>query len=167
MEGFRPWLWLLPWPTLCPVLPESTEVVQHAAMQRCSLLRCVLPWHLGYGGNELFAFVCVLNLKRPTVHSQVWGVGPMSAQLPSDRLALRAYWYLAPNCGPEVLAVWLDDLLSRFNCDHWAERGRRNGIFLKKVGTEMKLEVIERISTSKSVCPQSSLVQTSYNSHLK
>lgn len=46
---------------------------------------------------------------------------------------------LAPHCGPQLLAVWLDDLLCSFNCDRWTERGRRNRIFSKKVGTEMKL----------------------------
>lgn len=48
--------------------------------------------------------------------------------------------YLVPNSGPEVLGVRFDDLLCRFNCDHRPEGRRRNGAFLKKGGTEMKLE---------------------------
>jgi hypothetical protein len=48
--------------------------------------------------------------------------------------------YLVPNSGPEVLGVRLDDLLCRFNCDHRPKGRRRNRAFLKKGGTEMKLE---------------------------
>lgn len=48
--------------------------------------------------------------------------------------------YLVPNRGPEVLGVRLDDLLCRFDCDHCPKGRRRNRAFLKKGGTEMKLE---------------------------
>lgn len=51
--------------------------------------------------------------------------------------------YLVPHCGPELLVVWLDDWLCRFNCDRWPERGRRSRTFLKKAGAELELEETE------------------------
>lgn len=89
------------------------------------MLRCVQPWRLRCDDDDLwpfFALTYIVDVKQLSAHIQAWIAGPTTAWLPvgPGPLALSPQLlseYLVPHCGPELLVVWLDDWLCRFNCD--------------------------------------------------
>lgn len=100
------------------LLLNSRDLSDRVTVQMRGSLWHVQPWTLRYDGDELlfsFAFVFILHLKQLSAHVQAWFPGGLVCA--RGPLTLRHAGYLAPHCGPQLLAVWLDDLLCSFNCD--------------------------------------------------